>query len=238
MFYFNEKKYNFWDIYSCISKYYPIGISYDSIESFYNSYPGVLQQKKIIEENIYNQENFRYKWLNFYENIGKELGQNIRGTTTGITSCFSALWELERLTTNDLVRTKELHFFVSLLGNFYTIIGLDKSEITINSKYVSVTNFLVVSPEIEYKEGFIYLNKRIEEQFEKYRFVPYFIYKQKINGLTMEYRQHGCTIFNALFNNYIEITGITIIGDEHYLIRQWEQNKLTETGNWAAYKPE
>lgn len=219
MYYFNEKKYDFWDIYTCIHKFYPIGIP-EGMVSFYNSYPGIVERRKIIAKSIYDNNIFKQKCSDFYEDISKTTGQEVIGTTTGITSCYSALMEIKSTVMFDLKRTKELHFFVSLLGPFYTIVGIDQNEITINNKFHRSTNFLIVSPENEFKDWFIYIGKRIEEQFKKYRFVPFFICKKIIDGLSLEYKENNCAVFHALFNYSVDIDS-NIMGDENYKSWQW-----------------
>ena len=231
MFYFNERKYNFWDIYNCIYKFYPAGIP-NEIDSFYDSYPGIAERRKRIAESIYDNTFYKQTWAIFYEDISNVTSQKIIGTTTGITSCYSAYVELKREVGVDLIRTKELHFFVSVLGSFYTIIGVDKNEIHIEGKLYSSTNFLIVSPEAEYEELFIYIGKRIEERFEKYRFVPFFICKQLIEGLKLEYKENNCTVFHAIFNNSLDLNA-TVIGKEHYNNNQWSIDEQEEVGKWS-----
>lgn len=233
MFYFNEKHYNFWDIYNCIHKFYPIGSIAEGMDSFYNSYPGIIEQKKIIAENIYDNNVFSHNWGRFCEDISRTTNQNLIGTTYGMKPSYSAKIELKRTDYADITRTKELHFFVSLLGPFYTIIGVDKNECIYENKFYQSNNFLTVSPENEYKDLFIYMSKRIEEQFTSYRFVPFFICRQIIDGLSWEFKEKSCRVFQAIFDNSIDLE-VNIIGNESYQSWQWQINQKGTTDRWAT----
>ncbi len=61
----------------------------EGMDSFYNSHPGTAEHRKIITENIYDNDVFKKKWSDFTEDISRKTGEKIIGTTTGITSCYS-----------------------------------------------------------------------------------------------------------------------------------------------------
>ncbi len=223
MFYFNDTKYDFWPVYNAIHRFYPIGVPAE-MDTFYNSFPGTYQRKKIIAEHIYNNNIFKEKWSNFCDQISVTTQKKVVGTTYGITSCYSGLLEIERTAiVNDLMRKKEIHFFVSLLGPFYTIIGVDRNEIAVENKIYQSTNFLIASPENEYKTDFTFLGKIIEKKFEGYKHVPFSICRQIIDGLRLEYKDDNCTVFDALFNNSMNFD-VTIFGDVNYQSLQWSRN--------------
>lgn len=235
MFYFDEKKYNFWSVYNCIRQFYPIDVP-EGMDSFYNSYPGLKERGKILLENIYDSGIFKEKWLDFCDEMSNDSSQKIVGTTMAISSCYSSFMEIEKESVSNLTRKKEIHFFVSLLGPFYTVMGLDENEINIGNNFYRSTNFLIVSPEKEYKDWFIYIEKHIEKQFEKYRFVPFSICRQILNGLSLKYKDNNCTVFDALFKNSLDMNARSI-GDNNYKSWQWSAEKEPNSEKWIISKP-
>jgi hypothetical protein len=163
MLHFNHNKFDFWKIYESIKRFYPIGIKIDE-SKFYSSYSGIKDLEDIIVDNIHNEDNFKSRWEDFTNEIQNDLGKQIIGTT-GPTPSFSSFVLIDTTTLDNLTRTKELHFFVSLLGPFYTIIGRDGNIVTVHDKYYKSTNYLVVSPANEFAEIFRLLIDKIENRF-------------------------------------------------------------------------
>ncbi len=56
-FSFNLAKYDLWEIYRVIQKYYPIGIMRVE-DGIYFEYPGIKEYVKILVENIHDSKNF------------------------------------------------------------------------------------------------------------------------------------------------------------------------------------
>lgn len=220
MFYFNEKILDLWDVFLTVSKFYPIGISHDNFELLYESYPGLKYKREIIEENIYNDNTHDKRWVSFCKHIETLTNQEIINTTSPLGSCYSGALQLKKTTSEELKRTKKLLFFVSLLGPFYTIIGVDDNVVSVDKYFYQSVNYLVVSPVREYQPFFLEIEKDIELRFPKYRFLPFAICKKIINGLSLNQRENNCSVFDALFiQNFDLQTGF--IGDEHYQINQW-----------------
>ena len=121
---FKFNKYDFFKIYESIKQYYPIGISNEAGDMFF-SYSGFKELERILVENIHEEQNFFDRWKSFEQEIEQEIGKKVQGTTFGQIPSFSSFILLESFTVDNLTRTKELHFFVSLIGPYYTIIGRD-----------------------------------------------------------------------------------------------------------------
>jgi len=154
MFYFNTEKFDFWKIYEAVKHFYPIGIKKEG-SKMYRSYPGLKELENIILDNIHNDEHFIERWSNFTKAIETEISKEIIGTTYGQAPSFSSYALLASTSADNLTRTKELHFFVSIVGPFYTIIGQDNNTVKLeeHKKYRS-TSYLVVSPENEFADTF------------------------------------------------------------------------------------
>jgi hypothetical protein len=144
---------------------------------------------------------------------------------------------LEQTFLDSLTRTKELHFFVSLVGPFYTIIGEDVSAVKIEERHYRSTSYLVVSPEGEFADTFRLLCDKIENRFKSYRFIPFELCKQTIDGLDVDYTdEHLNKVFYALFNNHIELDIWRTIGESYYKSEDWiKEGYVDERDGWTSY---
>lgn len=239
MLHFNSDKFDFWKIYDTIKRFYPIGIKRDESKMYF-SYPGLKELEDIVVDNIHNESHFAERWDNFTKDIEKEIDKEIIGTTYGQAPSFSSYILLDTVSVDDLTRTKELHFFVSLVGPFYTIVGQDNIAVKIddNRSYRS-TSYLVVSPEKEFADPFKLLCDKIENRFKGFRFVPFEICKQTIEGLNVRYSDENLnSVFHALFNNYVDLNIWRKIGNDYFKSEDWINEGYVETGGgWTIYPP-
>lgn len=239
MLYFNPDKFDFWKIYDSIKQYYPIGINKHA-ENMFSAYPGLKTLENIIGDNIHNPNHLIERWGSFTTNIEKETGKEIVGTCYGQAPSFSSYLLLNKASMGNLTRTKELHFFVSLIGPFYSIIGQDANTVKLDEhkNYQSVS-YLAVSPEQDFEDAFRLIAGQIENRFKGFRFVPFGICKQTIDGLSVPYADGNMqSIFHALFNNLIDITIPRIIGNEYYKSEDWiKETYINTTEEWIAGNP-
>jgi hypothetical protein len=240
--FFNEK-YNFWPVYESIKKYYPIGCIEDW-ELLYKyrafDYPGKMELESIILDNVHTDNNFNSRWVSIEHEIETLTKKKVIGTTYGQVPCFSGYLELETISTENFTRAKELYFFVSFVGPFYSIIGQDRSIITFDKRKIYHTNYLVVSPENEFAELFGLVEKKIKEKFPGYGFTPFHLCTQELEGLSVRRSndEHNKTVFHALFNDQIDIAA-EFIGDGMYGSNKWirEDYDLSNEGGWNVYPP-
>lgn len=219
-FYFNSQKYDFWPIYESIKQYYPLGISREG--SLFFQYSGLDELGKLIEENIHDETNFKQRWDDFEKKLGLLADKEVIGTTYGQSPSFSAYLILESLKLSDRTLNKELFFAVSLVGKFYTVIGRDKTQINLSEiTFSESTNLLIVSPEGIYQSFFEIVCFQIEQQFDGYRYVPFEIATQYLEGLHVMYTDDPADkIFNAIFSEQIDLNA-NIIGDRYYKSSSW-----------------
>jgi hypothetical protein len=237
MLFFNTKKYNFWPIYDCTKKYYPLGIAKDDGTDMYVSFPGLKELIAIIVENIHEEKSFNERWTSFESMVQAEARKMVTGTTYGQAPSFSSFLELEKTEYNGLTRIKELFFFVSVAGPFYTVIGQDKSEVTMSSQIMRAVNFLVVSPEEDYAQPFHLLCKLIEERFKGFRFIPFGIGRQHLKGLEVHYRNEKVnSVFHALFDAQIDLNAQPY-GDDYYKSGDWIVDGYVPGEGWTSYPP-
>jgi hypothetical protein len=232
MFSFNPNKYNFWPIYETIKKYYPLGIIKEN-KNFYYSYEGLIEFNTIINDNLADQNNFRTRWKSFDDIIEKKIKIRPIGTG-GFAPSFSSLVEFEILKFDKLTRVKRIHYWVSLLGPYYTIVGDDVNIISVGDENLSGVNYLVISPFNEFAETFNMISAEIESHFKNYQFVPFFISKQTFNGLELP---HADTItnsvFTALFGNPFDLN-LPALGDERFKEESWINKDWDNTSGYIA----
>lgn len=238
MLYFNSDKFDFWKIYESIKHFYPIGIKKDKSKMYY-SYSGLNELEGIVVDNIHDGNNFNSRWEDFTKQIEGQIGKEIVGTTYGQAPSFSSFVLLDRISLDNLTRTKELHFFVSLVGPFYTIVGQDNNTVKIGDSHYRSTSYLVVSPENEFADTFRLLCDNIEKRFNGFRFVPFEICKQTIDGLDVRYSDENLNaVFHALFNNHIDLTTWRTIGNDYYKSEDWIREGYVDDGDgWTIYPP-
>ena len=236
--FFNSEKFDFWKIYERIIKFYPIGISREN-PLFYETYPGRKDFVELLVENIHNHRNFNNRWASFDKEIKKQTYKKVIGTIYGQCPSFNSYIELEKKSKSGFTQLKKVHYFVSLIGDFYTIIGEYRNELTECKNKFRTTNYLVASPENEYAETFNLLSQLIEETFQNYKFVLFDICGQKLLGLdARDALEKYDTIFSALFNSQINFNN-RILGNQFYKSEDWIKQGYVDTrSNWIIYPPE
>lgn len=227
-FSFNCEEYDLWEIYETIKKYYPIGISREEGIGIYFEYSGIKELEKIIVENIHDDKKYNENWGAFTEELGIELNLKMEGTTYGQAPSFSSSIILESNKMGVCHHTKELHFSVSLIGNFFQIYGLDRTlirEINLSRGY-SVINVVTTSPFEEFKETFEIVEKKIQEKYPTHRIIPFAFGQAIINGLQVRYVDAEiCSINMALFNHFLSEENISksTRGNKYYGIDKWKK---------------
>lgn len=237
MLYFNPDKFDFWKIYDSIKEFYPIGIFKEENGLFF-SYPGMKELEGIIVDNIHNDSHFKTRWDDLDNEIRERIEKPIVGTTYGQAPSFSSFIQLDRSKFGNVTRSKELHFFISLIGPYYSIVGQENFSVEIDDRNFRSTNHLVVSPENEFAATFGLLCEKIESRFQNYRFVPFDICRQTIAGLNVRYSDNQInSIFNALFNNHIDLR-TQILGDDFYKAEDWiKSDWVDDGGEWEVIPP-
>jgi len=136
-----------------------------------------------------------------FQDFGEKLGLPVTGFTNGHAPSYWNSYEVARTTHNDLIRIQELHLYKSVLGPFYTIIGVDRSEITIEQKTIRSVNYHAISPVAVFEKAFKTLNALFAEAFRDHSYVLYHHYRCTVPGLSIPgYEEYSNpSIFKALF---------------------------------------
>lgn len=229
-FSFNNKDYNFWPIYESIKTYYPIGIENDYPGIFFD-YWGLKKLEDIVVSKVHDKKNYRLEWKDYWEAASQEIKLPIIGTTYGQAPSFSGYIELKNEKGATCDYQEELHFAVSFIGPFYTIIG--QSATVVNHQqddlqhHYRAINRITVSPDDHTQKYFDFLSDRIESKFKGYKFIPYYINKQTLKGLRVRYRdEKENRIYHALFNDIVHFPDYgkydpLTMGDEFYRSKDW-----------------
>jgi hypothetical protein len=242
-FSFNPDRHNFWPIYETIVKYYPIGISKES--PLYFRYPGIKALEEIVVRNIHDKHTYDTVWTSFTKSIQQVLGKEVIGTTYGQSPSFSAFLKVDSWAKDQITIRKELHFTNSLIGPFFTIFGQEVArfkELDGTGDYPSMyesTIVLTVSPFEEYEELFVELKKSIESRFDGYKFVPFAMNQDYVEGLSVGYiDQKVNTIYHALFNHllFADDNPKSIRGDQYYGYEAWKIDSPAPEG-WIILPP-
>ena len=238
MFYFNSDKFDFWEIYESIKRFYPIGIKKDESKMYF-SYPGIKALDALILENIHDNTNFTERWVNFTDGLQQQISKEIIGTTYGQGPSFSAYALLDTISLDKVIRTKELHFFVSLVGPFYTVIGRENITVNLDNYSHTSTAYLVVSPENGFADAFKLVCDKIKNRFKGFRFVPFELCRQAIDGLEVRYQsENPNSVFQALFNDLVDLTIQRTIGNDYFGYEDWIRNDYVDlSGGWTSYAP-
>lgn len=235
---FSSNKYDLMEVYNTISKYYPIGLPQEHNPA-YIAYDGTQAMIRLLEKNIHDEKNFRNGWERIEKEIQEAIQAEIIGTTYGQSPCYSGYVEIKKTSTGDLTRFKDIYFFISLLGPYYTVVGQDRNEIRFSDQVFRNTNFLVVSPEQDFGNFFKQLCEQIEIKFSGYKFIPYFVYSYEIEGLYTSFRRDNkSSVFEAIFNYQIDLTAPTL-GSSFYRDEAWikEDYDPANESHWVIYPP-
>lgn len=214
---------NFSEISDCIKKYYPIGLTREDKKYF--SYSGIVALNEIIKKKKYYEKEWNVGLLeelkiDFYDTVE---------TAAGSVPNFSGVIRLK----NTLESRTELHFYKSLIGNFFTIEVLENIHLkeivhpVFGKRKIWAIDRIIVSPVGEYKEIFLKVYQSIVEKYTGVKFLPYVLDLYKINNLDIPYKSNNehATVAGAFFQKFSSYDeSITIVGDIYYEIDQLKKD--------------
>jgi hypothetical protein len=246
------EKHDFSPIQETLIKYYPIEnpqYNEENIEDF----KGFKDVCEIIQDNFINTRNYKKRWTHFRTFLEQELKKTVIESMTINHPCYAGIITLQEETYNNLTYTKELHFFISLLGPYYTMFGIDKCRLKLQESRqmpgkdndilqmpFNANLALTASPYLEFEEPFLQLQGKILEYFPSLMFVPYNINRIKVEGISLVSRGGISpvknSVFSALFqssngyqSNFFEskTRGSTFFGfDEWLIIKKPDKNRI------------
>jgi hypothetical protein len=236
---FNPAVYDFLPVSDAVKKFYTLGL-----EKNIALHPET-PENKLLWEAINNQtdtyKQFNGKWQILITKIRAEISLPLTITTNPQLPCFSAFLQLEENKYADLTRKKGIHFFISLLGEFYSIIGEDSSAIEFEpGQYHHVTNSLTVSPVKEYAGCFNLIYTAIISFFENYRLIPFDVLLTKMDSVYSPWFSDKMNLFETLYNNRLNIKCPNINGDTGFGFENWYRKDYDpeENSGWTLIHPD
>ncbi|SJZ60417.1 hypothetical protein SAMN04488132_10389 [Sediminibacterium ginsengisoli] len=235
---FQLKKFDFGEIQNAIQMCYPADAEKETTDS--DHCPASQTLSTLIAEQFYDNGIFFTRWNNFTDQVAEITGLPLQGTTYGQAPSFSAFITLEKQVSGNFTRTKELHFFISIAGKFYTVIGKDNSALVVDQQHFRSTTCMIISPVHEYATAFQQLTDAIEKEYSDYRFVPFEVYRQPLRGLTTGYADEAPqTVFEAIFDRSVLIPKYAPgLGDAYYKSENWRSADYVDDGSyWIGVTP-
>jgi hypothetical protein len=210
------KKHDFSAIEETLIKYFPIANLHDYNKENIKEFKGYQDIGEILNVNFATNKNYREKWGKFKKHLKKELRSPVLESMVYFYPCYSGFITLKKEKNNNLTYSKELHFFISLLGPYYSIFGVDKCEIMLEELTPRMNGVeeiltrpyranlaITVYPYLEFQESFQDLQNKILDYFPSLKFVPYSINMRKEKGISLLYpssdEKINNTVFSALF---------------------------------------
>ncbi|MFA0964869.1 hypothetical protein AB9P05_23875 [Roseivirga sp. BDSF3-8] len=232
----DTEEYDYSTIYETIKRYYPPaekGLTAGDLlkTKEYERY------NRLLRSNFQDKVYYKEKWKAFKAYLKGGLDKPVRETTAVLYPCYSGAITIEKKTSGNLTYIKELHFFISLLGPYYSLIGLDRLEVTLpdllrtaeqelrerNRLYHSRVA-LTISPCYEYERPMKALARLIGAQFPEYRQVPFALASREWTHTALYTPDsHSATlIFHALFGRHFPLTE-KVRGDETAGCEDWRK---------------
>ncbi len=214
---------NFPEIYNQIEKYYGFDNNGKDSARLFSDFPKLdnLIQKFIVDNETY---------MNFWENgfikklKEKVSSREIFATTAGFVPNLSGVIKLN--TSLSKRYSTELHFYKSLINNYFSIEVLEiDNQKEINHSVLGKKNVIdvckiTVSPVGEFKSLFLDVYELLNSEFDDSKFIPFYFDLMKVKGLnTIGDKNVNETVSQAFFRKYSKFDETrNVIGDINYKI--------------------
>jgi hypothetical protein len=82
-----------------------------------------------MEEHFINPKNYKARWTKLNQFLKKEVRKPVHATVSLFNCCYSGEIVLEEIKNEDFIKSKKLNFYVSILGPFFSVCGVDSTTI-------------------------------------------------------------------------------------------------------------
>lgn len=209
----------FIDIYECIIKYYPLGIS--ELAPVYQEYSGT----KLLQELCHNKINpvKSNEWEKLISDLKVSFPEIIsfNDETEIIEPSYSCSLTFYKSKKDNITHIKQIKLHVSVLGPFYTVYGLDIIQIgdTIDNVIMETEPILSVSPIEVYEDIIPIIQNIIMKSYPSFKYVSFYYLRKRIKALSVAGAEiidnADASIFQALFTNE-NLTKYRLKGDVYY----------------------
>jgi hypothetical protein len=218
-----------------IKKYFPIDRPQRLTAETISSSPGFKKISKIVNTEYLNKKNYRAKWGKLTKRLERVFKKpvlafpNLHDGGGG----FNGEVVIEEHKDPDFLRQKSLHFYISTIGPFFAIHGVDRSTafLEFDSRVpeftkgkFDATHAITISPAFEYRETFNTLEEELREFFPAYSFIPYQVGMSTIKNISVEDELRDPrsmdTVYEALFGTRAVYDCLTR-GDLRYGMNDW-----------------
>jgi hypothetical protein len=220
-------------IYKTIKEYYPIKQEKRFTSKKFASTAGFKKIQRLMVEEFFDKGVYEKRWGKIVSSVSKALNKPIAAyPEMSAPSLFCDL-TLSKITQTDFIREKSLYFYISVLGPFFSIHGVDHSIalLPMDSRYgpnergnYAATHAITVSPVFEYEEAFNALEHELRKELPGYLFVPYSIGASTIKNISRSDDTFNLaamdTIYEGLFSSHAVHDALTR-GDEYYGLSDW-----------------
>lgn len=217
------------NLYSSIKYYYPI-IDEESGSTFDDEENKTDRRKNVISISLQNLNEYKL-WLNFLEDLTRNGIERLRNLNLKQQPSYNGEIIISSWLKNDVENSLSLLFSVSLLGPFYSIIGVENLKIPRNSEeeqYNTSFNGQIMafaSPTKLLNPSYEILKGRIEKNFKGYKHVPYNILNLKVKGLNSS----NDTVYKAMFDGPFRFPN-SVLGVKYYPWEDWKND--TNLNSW------
>ena len=184
----------------------------------------------VILEKIANPNNYKKYWTDgVLKTISNSIGHQVYGRTVGFVPNYGGSIEFLTDLGNDKKAITQIHFYVSLLNDVYTIqineIEEQIQKIEMLDKFMPVQKLkeIWVSPSNHrYADLFLKIESILEETLHKPIFLPYSVQKMELNGIQIP-NVHNNTVYveDAFFKKILPLNQDYIIkGNPKYRISE------------------
>ncbi len=216
-----------------IKEYFPVDSPERLTPQTVLSSPGWKKMGEIVNKEFLAEKAYHDKWGKLTSNLKKVFKKPVSGHPDLAGGGFFGEVIIEEDKKPDFIRQKSLRFYISIIGPFFSIHGVDSSiailEIESRVKDFNKGNFaathaITISPAFEYQELFNKLEDELRAFFPGYLFVPYLVGMTTMKNISVadELRDTRSmdTIYEALFG-YGSVQECLTRGDRNYGMNDW-----------------
>ncbi len=217
------------NLYNSIDYYYP-NIDEVSASNLQNEEKKTNKRKNLISLKLHDIDEYKL-WLNFLEDLSRNGIERPRNINIKQQPSYNGEIIISSWQKNGVENALSLLFSVSLLGPFYSIIGVENLKIPRDQegeKYNTSFNGQIMafaSPTKLLNPYYEILKVRIEKNFKGYKHVPYNILNLSVKGLNSS----NDSVYKALFDGPFRFPKI-VKGNKYYPLEDWKNN--TDLNTW------